>query len=39
MDLGIDPVVEVGEVDPAVTRRVRATVPSLEHRRLGSHRS
>ncbi len=39
MDLGTEAVVDVGEIDPAVTRRVRATVPSLEHRRLGSHRS
>jgi predicted amidohydrolase len=38
-DLGPDPAVHVGEIDPGLTESVRATLPSLEHRRLGVTRS
>ncbi len=38
-DLGPDETVRVAELDPAVTDRVRATLPSLEHRRLNLNRS
>ncbi|RJL31298.1 carbon-nitrogen hydrolase family protein [Bailinhaonella thermotolerans] len=33
-DLGPHPGVHVGEIDPEVTREVRALLPSLQHRRL-----
>ncbi|GAA4202303.1 carbon-nitrogen hydrolase family protein [Microbispora amethystogenes] len=38
-DLGPGPGVLVAEIDPAWTATARATVPSLEHRRLGVNRS
>jgi predicted amidohydrolase len=38
-DLGPDPAVHVAEIDLSVTERVRATLPSLEHRRLPVNRS
>jgi predicted amidohydrolase len=38
-DLGPEPAVHVGEIDLAVTERVRATLPCLEHRRLQVSRS
>lgn len=38
-DLGPGHAVQVGEIDPRLTESVRATLPSLEHRRLGVGRS
>lgn len=38
-DLGSGPAVLVAEIDPAFTATARATLPSLEHRRLGVGRS
>ncbi|WP_283133662.1 carbon-nitrogen hydrolase family protein [Rhizohabitans arisaemae] len=38
-DLGPYAAVRVVETDPELTKRVRSTLPSLEHRRLGGNRS